>query len=111
MVASMERDTHRHPRVAMLRLALILPIALLAVQPSSAQYYGLPVSPSVAVGPPYGYGMGYGFGPGWGWWNGGVNGSFYSNGLSLYAQPVPTHGVTPGFFGGSDLSRNYYNMP
>lgn len=91
----------------MLRSLLALALTAIAL-PASAQYYGVPGSPSVVVGPRWG-----GYWPGWGWgyWNGGVNGSFYSNGLSLYGMPVPTDGVTPGFFGGSDLSRNYYNMP
>lgn len=99
---------YRTPRVVMLRSLLTFSFAILAVPSVSAQYYGVPGSPSVVVGPAWG-----GYWPGWGWgyWNGGVNGSFYSNGLSLYGVPVPTHGVTPGFFGGSDLSRNYYNMP
>lgn len=73
-------------------------------------YYGLAGSPGVGIGP----GWGWGVGPWWGWpyWNGGVNGSFYSNGMSLYAQPVPQPGgITPGFFGGSDLARQYWNAP
>lgn len=75
-------------------------------------YYGLPGSPSVVLGPGWGYGLGWGWGPGWGWWNGGVNGSFYSNGLSLYGMPTPAPGgITPGFFGGSDNARIWQNMP
>jgi uncharacterized protein (TIGR03000 family) len=75
-------------------------------------YYGLPGSPGVVVGPSWGYWPGWGWGPGWGWWNNGVNGSFYSNGLSLYGQPLPQQGlITPGFFGGSDQARNYWNTP
>jgi len=107
----------------MLRFSLLL--SLLAVAPALAQrnctsqpgpvyngYYGLPGSPGVTVGPGWGYGPGWGWGPGWGFWNGGVNGSFYSNGLSLYGQPIPTPGaITPGFFGGSDNARNYWNTP
>ncbi len=109
----------------MLRLGLILPLSLIVAQTALGQrnctgtpgpvyngYYGLPGSPGVVIAPGWGYGIGWGWGPGWGWWNGGVNGSFYSNGLSVYGQPIPTPGaITPGFFGGSDNARNYWNTP
>ena len=48
----------------------------------------------------------------WGW--GGfpaANGSFWTNGLSLYGPPVPTYAPVPGSFGGTDAHRVYMNPP
>jgi uncharacterized protein (TIGR03000 family) len=65
-------------------------------------YYNLPNGPYTYtyVGPGYG----------WGWFPG-AYGSFWTNGLSLYGPPVPTMGVTPGSFGGSDAHKGYYSTP
>ncbi len=57
---------------------------------------------TVVVGPAYGL-FGYGFPA--------ANGSFWTNGLSLYGPPVPTYAPVPGSFGGSDAHRFYMNPP
>jgi uncharacterized protein (TIGR03000 family) len=70
---------------------------------------------AIGIGSYGGFGPGYGFGPGpyfgrgygYGPYYGGMASSagFYSfSGYSTYGPPVPTYGVTPGAFGGSDAS-------
>ena len=75
--------------------------------------FGLGYFSPLGVGPQFGYGPQYGYlarsyGSGYGWYYPAAFGSFWSNGLSLYGPPVPTFGVTPGSFGGSDAHRNYF---
>jgi len=87
----------------LIKLAPVLPLALVVgVKPALAQ---------ARVGVGAGYGYGYGgypyFGGPWGWFGNypAANGSFWTNGLTLYGPPVPTFGVVPGSFGGSDAHR------
>jgi uncharacterized protein (TIGR03000 family) len=67
-------------------------------------YYGLPDGPTTAF-----TGVGVGFWPGFG--IPAANGSFWTNGLSLYGPPIPTYAPVPGVFGGSDAHRHYMNPP
>src|SRR5262245_1436971 len=60
---------------------------------ASAQYFG----PYNRFGTyPYGY---LGYYPG-------AYSNSWSNGFNLYGPPVPTYGITPGAFGGSDYRLN-----
>jgi len=87
--------------------------------PNPRYGYGPRLTAGFGTGYPYAFGPPYGFGPGFGDWgsNYGLGygffypaafGSFWTNGLTLYGPPVPTFGVTPGSFGGSDAHRTYF---
>jgi uncharacterized protein (TIGR03000 family) len=71
-------------------------------RPHGVAYNGFPsVGIGIGIG---GYAGGAAFaypGFGFGYYPGGYRG-FWSNGFSLYGPPVPTYGIVPGTFGGSD---------
>ena len=70
-------------------------------------YSPLGAGPQFGYGPNFGY-LGRSFGYGYGWYYPAAFGSFWTNGLTLYGPPVPTFGITPGSFGGSDAHRFYF---
>ena len=73
----------------------------------SGYFSPLGIGPQFGYGPQYGY-LGQSYGSGFGWYYPAAFGSFWTNGLTLYGPPVPTFGITPGSFGGSDAHRNYF---
>lgn len=97
---------------------ILLPLPLLVAMPLNevkAQVNNIGIGVGVGTGFP-GFGPGFGpgwnrgyWGPGWGWGPGWYPGVFpgqmygnYSNGMSMYGPPVPTHRPVPGMFGGGD---------
>jgi uncharacterized protein (TIGR03000 family) len=100
----------RYPVGFAMRIAFVIVLAVVLVPqvvraqylpPSGVNgYYGLSGGPGVILGPVWGYGPYYSH----------VYGSTYSNGMTLYNQPVPQPGATPGSFGSAD-GRRLFNVP